>query len=934
MPLTGPIPRFVSKSPQRMLLVLVHVVLACACASLARASDAEIPVTTAGEGVPIVQPVPENPPSKTPLHSNDPLLSIVDRLHETKKDDAESADVVELGDGPDVLPTLTTGKWDVASEEAAPPGVTRDAETPAPHHTANDPEFVRAPLADDGEPVEEPHAAKAKTFSPAPNDPEVPWRLLPVPHDEPDESVAEAPHVHGERAAVTLDRPRFRSGEGLDSNAAEIVSEMALRARQKEEAAKAEGSPDAPVSALERAQQEVAAAENKPAAPVAPPTDGEKPGAKKKNEKNDKNGKKGEKKLDPEQEYNELIKKIDEDKPRQEKLMEAARKEADERMSKFGDFRKRDERAAMVLDVLSRKAELSRLSGRIIDAFTKLPVCARVRLTDMTDLSVDAVLPEGFWTTGEFTAQPLTGLSKIEITRGRFRPTYVERVETKKAVITPFEKAVACPPGYDFAAKGWYLADLNLGVQCQRRESPVWLGAKPALVDLVRMAQAENVQIVGVPAPWGDGNDANDPAVLKSFPNANVLLLPVFRGPEHPFHGTAMGLGMRTSKGLPSELSDPEIPLRETFEEIRARGGLSVYSNLGGTRVANIRSEIFPLFPRLEASNYFGTNDGLAHLYAANELPFDTVAGPAYDLLEFDGSEQAERLWYNLLDHGYSVSIIGAGGGSIQGGRIPFGQTLIKLPSKPTIPNVLDAIKAGRTVVSFGPAVFCKIAERDMGPGSILPADGRALTLQVQAFASLARDMQLDKIEVIRNGVIVHTHSANDGETEIHQMSLPVRETSSAWYVVRVTERTTKREPDQKVTTAWTSPIFFRGAAYSPPAPARSKISGVLRIGQTPVAGTVKAVVPGQPDKTVATDANGRFTIELASAGTLIFEAPHAEPLAKRVFEHPKVQRAIGALQSDRDGKLSAQFARPALFGAWSLLLSELDWDVSLQPKD
>ena len=888
--------------------------------------------------MPIIQATqPENAPAKTTPHSHDPLLSIVDRIRETKKDDnaaTSDAEVVDL----DAPPPLTTGRWDVASEEPAPPGITRGPTTP-PKHNPDDPEFVRAPvnLTDDGDAPEEIHAAApiSKPFAPAQGDPELTWRALPAATDEPDDSAKSIEHAHGERAAVTLDRPRFRSGEGLDSNAAEIVSEMALRARQKEEeAAKTEGTPDAPISALERAQQAVAAADAKADAPkLTPPAPDSKTAPKKKNEKNDKNGKKGEKKLDPEQEYNDLITKIEADKPRQAKLMEEARKDADERRARLGDFRKRDERAAMVLDVLSRKAELTRVAGRIIDAVTKLPVCARIHLTDMTDLSVDAVLPEGFWTTGEFTAQPLAGLSKIEVTRGRFRPMYVERVETKKGVITPFEKAVACPPGYDFAAQGWYLADLNLGVQTQRRENSVWLEGKPALVDLVRMAQAENVQIVGVPAPWSEGSDASDTAALKTFPNANVLLLPLFAGPDHPFHGSAMGLGMRTIKGLPTEVSDPEIPLRETFEEIRARGGLSIFTNLSGTRMANIRSEIFPLFPRLEVSNYFGTTDGLAHLYAANELPFDTVAGPAYDLLAFDGSEQAEKLWYNLLDHGYPISIIGAGGGSIQGGRIPFGQTFIKLSEKPNTANVLQAIKAGRTVISFGPAVFCKIAERDMGPGSILPADGRALTLQVQAFASLAKDMQLDKIEVIRNGVVVHTHSANDGETEIHQMTLPVRETSSAWYVVKVTERTTKREADQKITTAWTSPIFFRSPGFTPPTPARSKITGVLRIGNSPVAGTVKAVVPGQPDKTVTTDNNGHFSIELASAGTLIFEAPNAEPLAKRVFEHPKVQQAIGALQCDRNGRLSEQFARPALFGAWSLLLSELDWDVSLQPK-
>jgi hypothetical protein len=944
--MTGPLHPY-SRTPLRRV---AHAWIAGACGFLGAsgfAADSTIPVTSAGESVPIVNTAPLDAAPVKKARIKDPVLSIIDRLHESKKNEADGpdtggADVVELGDSPDVMPAANPrGKWNVAAEENAPPGDTHDAVSPPKHDPVpDDPEFVRHPsapeeTADDsakpGAPTgQSGSSVSSKPFVPRRDDPELLWRRGANSADEPEEAATlNAPNDSHEPRIVKLDRPRFRSGEGLDSDAAEIVSEMALQEQKKEETAKELGTLSAEsTSALARVQARTA---EKPAQPADKPEhpEGDKPAVAKKQKKDPK---KPEKKVDPEQAYNDVITQIEKDKPRQEKLLEEARKQYEERRAKFGDLRPRDDRAAMVLDVLSRKAELGTVSGRIIDATTKLPVCARVRLVDMTDVAVDAPLTEGFWTNGEFTAQPLAGLAKIEITRGRFRPMYVERVETKKTLITPFEKAVACPPNYDFATKGWYLADLNIGATAQRREQPIWMGPKPNISDLVRAAQAEGIQILGVPAPWGDGADANDITALNRYPSAKVLLVPLFAGPEHPFHGCAMGLGVRTVRGLPAEISDPEIPLRETFEDIRARGGLGVFRLLNGIRTVNIRTEVFPLFPRLEEANYFGATEGNARLYGAFELPFDTVAGPAYDLLAFDGSEQSERLWFNLLDHGYPVSIIGAGGGSLEGGRIPFGQTFINLTEKPRVDNVLQAIKSGRTVVSFGPAAFCKIAERDMGPGSILPADGRSLTLSVQAFASLANDMQLDKIEVIRNGNVIHTHTVNDGETEIHQMAVPVSETSSAWYVVRVTERPARRESTLKGGTTWTSPIYFRGPGYAPPTPAKSKITGVLRIGATPTAGTVKAVVPGQPDHLVQTDANGRFSIDVAAAGTLIFEAPHAEPVAKRIFEHPKVQQAIGALQSERNGRLTDQFERPALFGAWTLLLSELDWDISLKP--
>src|SRR4029079_15681897 len=129
----------------------------------------------------------------------------------------------------------------------------------------------------------------------------------------------------------------------------------------------------------------------------------------------------------------------------------------------------------------------------------------------------------------------------------------------------------------------------------------------------------------------------------------------------------------------------------------------------------------------------------------------------------------------------------------------------------------------------------------------------------------------------------------------------------------RVTERYTKGAPNGlsgKTATAWSSPIYFRGPSYSPAPPAVSRVSGVLQLGATPCVGKIKAVVSGQPDREVETDANGRYKIDVSSAATLIFEAPNAEPKALRVFEHPKVQRALGRLQAA--GMTKEQFEKPA----------------------
>jgi len=386
---------------------------------------------------------------------------------------------------------------------------------------------------------------------------------------------------------------------------------------------------------------------------------------------------------------------------------------------------------------------------------------------------------------------------------------------------------------------------------------------------------------------------------------------------------------------LPREIAAPEMPVAQAFEEIRARGGLAVYKDLGGGKLVDLRRDILSLFPRLEKKGIYenAQGGGTARLYAANELPYDTVTGPAYDVIALDGSAAAEQLWFNLMNQGYHVSVIGAGGGSLEGGRLPYGQTFIAVEGALSRDKVIEAIRQGRTAVSFGPAVFCRILERDKGPGSELSADGRSLTLQIQAYSSMAQDLQLDRIEIIRNGEVVYGQTAGEAQTQINNMCWTISETASAWYVVRVTERCNASSGGHKPGTAWTSAIRFRGPGYAPRAPAVSRITGTLRRGLTPVAGTVTAVVPGQPPRQASTDKNGSYRIELPSSGSLVFEAPGCEPLAQRVFEHPRVQRALGALQTERDGALRQQFEKASLFPAWRLLLADLEWDITLLPS-
>jgi hypothetical protein len=149
--------------------------------------------------------------------------------------------------------------------------------------------------------------------------------------------------------------------------------------------------------------------------------------------------------------------------------------------------------------------------------------------------------------------------------------------------------------------------------------------------------------------------------------------------------------------------------------------------------------------------------------------------------------------------------------------------------------------------------------------------------------------------------------------------------------VLRVTERSNTANGAHKGGTAWSSPIYFRGASYAPKQLTQSRITGMLRKGLTPIKGTVTLVVPGEPERQLETKDDGSYSVLIPSHGALVFAAPGCEPVAKRVCEHPDILRMFGELQAERNGPILEQLAKPHLLSTWRLQLSELTWDITLE---
>ncbi|MCZ7644855.1 MAG: hypothetical protein M5U26_06160 [Planctomycetota bacterium] len=819
--------------------------------------------------------------------------------------------------------------WTVGREE----GGARPALGPRP----GDPEFQRAFPEDDGpaplgRPLTGPAGKDAR--HPTRNDPEYPRRW---PADE--ERFAAQPVPRGTAPEQAReDRPRFTLNQGLDDPRAQLDQALAAPLPPLLEAPAA---PHAPGGSAEASPQPARAPDGSKPAPLETPgierasstdtlTLNEILKLKPKDQPAVRSGEEVDERF---QNLLGLIRR-NQDALKTRAPLKSAAEPAAENEDPDAYVETRDPKAVSALDFFLKDRPQGIVQGVVLDAETRQPLPARVRVVDASDLAQAAPLPDlGFWCNGSFRVPVAAGKVKIEVSAGRFRSSFLKGVDVEPGKVATVEAVLARPRAFDFAFKGWYLADLNLGLRAGRGERPLWLGARPVVADAVLAAYAEGVQVLGLAMPWDLGEETLPaPEILEFFQRLQgprLTLLPVFRGPRHPFCGNVLGLGPATWEGLPDLLNDPRDCLRDWLEDIRQRGGVSAFADLAGRGTVNPREELLPLLPGLMRDGFYAPADATARLHAPAELPFDTIVGPAYDALAFDGSEAAARIWFNLLDEGYPVPVFGAGGGSLEGGRVPRGQTFVNVPGVPAPEKILEAVRRGHSVVSFGPAAFVKVFERDKGPGERLPADGRPLQLQIQAYASLDPGARLERIEIVRNGKVIHNEKVTEGLTLLNDFRFPFKEERNAWYLIRVVEVVGRGPETERY--AWTNPIFFDTRNRELPRPTETRVQGVLRApGGTPLRGAVTIVEPGRETREIPVGPDGRFEFKLATAGAMIFHAPGHAPALKRVYNEPRIQQALGALHTEREAGLEEALSRRSIFGQWRLLVAELNEDVVL----
>lgn len=328
-------------------------------------------------------------------------------------------------------------------------------------------------------------------------------------------------------------------------------------------------------------------------------------------------------------------------------------------------------------------------------------------------------------------------------------------------------------------------------------------------------------------------------------------------------HGWTVGMRGRTSAGrdaiaelvglssMDYESEKPTVPNFEIQALIHSLGGVSVYSHPCRWWLAKWGGQgIYPV-----EENKFVSN-------MAAELPFDTVCGPTYDAIdilmpqEVKANQEALKLWFMLLNHGYHIAASGSSDATFDrpGGGVPGKVRMYThLDGDVDMPRVAAAIQAGRSFVTSGPLLVLEIGGHSSGSVVTLPAPTQKG--RIRAWAD-----RLTRVELIRNGVVVRTFGAAAGKTQ-YTADFDIGETGPAWYIARC-------YGSDEMQVAFTNPVWLQPRGWQLPQPSRARVEvRVIDGGGKPLDGDCEII--RMVGKEAVVESRTRFR-----AGKLSVDAP------------------------------------------------------------
>lgn len=238
---------------------------------------------------------------------------------------------------------------------------------------------------------------------------------------------------------------------------------------------------------------------------------------------------------------------------------------------------------------------------------------------------------------------------------------------------------------------------------------------------------------------------------------------------------------------------------------------------------------------------------------AAADLAFDLLVARSYNgiVVMGDCSDNIfyQNLWFEMLNLGYRLTPMAESDGNVAGGSLGnpgltfawTGESAFNMKS------LTSSLLKGHTMLS-GKAVMLLTADKNLPPGSVLPADGKRHKIAVTVYSEPSLDEYVSFLVLYRNGKVAEILDFRQQKKRIIRHEFLVHESDAAWYVVKSYGKVFPQKEIQFDVSAYagkclfdsdndyirntgvsfTAPIFFDSPGWAPPVRVNSLIHGKI----------------------------------------------------------------------------------------------------------
>jgi hypothetical protein len=500
-----------------------------------------------------------------------------------------------------------------------------------------------------------------------------------------------------------------------------------------------------------------------------------------------------------------------------------------------------------------------------------------------------------------------------------------------------------------------------------------------------RICRAQGVDFLFACQTWAGYGDADWRAGFAKVSDARFRL---FFGAEMPKYrtGHTFWIGLQSTRGAFDGAMDTSFEERYHLvaENPRWTFDLVPFPNVPDLElVSRFREaeDALAILPH-PTSWWWQRRDGVEKYVTnvASSLPAGLLAGRIWDGMVVMGYDHDplfyQDLWFHALDAGWRLVPFGElDGGFPPSGRFWYGSTrsYLQVGALTTREAILRAARAGHAFVTSGPIVLASIeaghgrARRSFQPGDVVPADGRARTLRVQAYASGDRDERLSYVVLFRNSRLHKVWDLRLRAAREFADRLELRETGPAWYALKVYGRTSRtpgqldvRAEVERLTrgayegkwpgdseVAIASPFYFRvpGTAAEPaPLVSHVRLRLVDPASGEPVTDAVVTVqLAGRVVASVSAPA-GVAELRAPAQAVLRLDAPGRPTLRRTLYldsprQRERVERLASGRWLDAFGGRARMQPGQVPWEAFELEgtrrdLSEVEWTIPWSPNE